>query len=76
MIRVVTPSPILIQLGGLGRSEGADRRGLFSRRSKRRFDFVGSLEIIEDRLNDGWRNDLWFNNCGLLRFLVHGAFPF
>jgi hypothetical protein len=81
VVRVVTPSRILIQLGGLGRSERTDGRGLFSWRSRWRLDFVGSLEIIDDRLNDrwwndGWWNDRWFNNWGWLRFLVHSVFPF
>jgi hypothetical protein len=76
VICVVTASRILIQLGGFGRSERTDGRGLFRWRSRRRLDFVGSLKIIDDRLNDRWWNDGWFNNWGLLGFLVHGVLPF
>ena len=73
MIGVVTASRILIQLSGLRWMDRPDGRGLFD---WRRFGLVRFLQIIDDRLNDRWWNDGWLNSWGLLRFLVHGAFPF
>jgi len=79
MIRVVAAAGILVQLGGLGWVDGADRRGLFI--SSGQLGLVPLLQVVDDRLNDGWLNDRWLNdrcfNWGLLGwFLVHSAFPF
>jgi hypothetical protein len=73
VVRVVTAAAILIEFGGLGRMNGADRRDVVLRR----FGFVGFLQIIDDRLNNRWSNDGWFNCRGLLVwFVVHSSCPF